>query len=75
MNRVNRLLEKFKKIWRKKREKRLEEKMERLEAKLMESDIKLGSFMLYHEKIAYKLACEAFRLEKKRCKRVRDYVV
>jgi signal recognition particle GTPase len=75
MNRVNRLLEKFKKFWRKKREKRLEEKMERLEAKLMESDIKLGSFMLYHEKIAYKLASEAYRLEKKRCKRVRDYVV
>jgi signal recognition particle GTPase len=60
----------------KKRQKRkLKKQLERLEAKLMESDIKLGVFMLYHEKIAYKMAHEAYRLEKKRYRRVRDYVV
>jgi hypothetical protein len=63
------LVELFRKLQKRKRK-----RMEKLEAKLMESDIKLGSFMLYHEKIAYKLAREAYRLEKKRCKRVRDYV-
>jgi signal recognition particle GTPase len=76
MNRVNRLVEKFKKkIWKKKREKLLEEKIKDLEAKLLEADIKLSGFEVYHSKVAYRLMRQACRLEKKRCKRVRDYVV
>jgi hypothetical protein len=53
----------------------LEEELAKLEAKLMESDIKLGSFALYHEKIAYKMAKRAFELERKRRREVRNYVV
>jgi signal recognition particle GTPase len=75
MNRVNRLLEKIKKKFWKRRKKRLEEELAKLEAKLMESDIKLGSFALYHERIAYKMAKRAFELERKRRREVRNYVV
>jgi hypothetical protein len=35
----------------------------------------LSGFEVYHSKLAYRLMRQACRLEKKRCKRVRDYVV
>jgi len=58
-----------------KRKKRLEEKAKVLELKLLEGDIKLGAFSLYHEKIAYRMAKRAFELERKRRREVRSYVV
>jgi hypothetical protein len=61
------LVELFRKLQKRKRK--------RLEAKLMESDIKLGSFALYHEWIAYKMAKRAFELERKRRREVRNYVI
>jgi len=60
---------------RKLRQKRLEEKAKILELKLLEGDIKLGAFSLYHEKIAYRMAKRAFELERKRRREVRSYVV
>jgi hypothetical protein len=60
---------------RKLRQKRLEEKAKALELKLLEGDIKLGSFALYHERIAYKMAKRAFELERKRRREVRNYVI
>ena len=57
---------------RKLRQKRLEEKAKALELKLLEGDIKLGAFSLYHEKLAYKMVKEAQR----RCRKRRvNYVV
>ena len=57
---------------RKLKQKRLEEKAKALELKLLEGDIKLGAFSLYHEKLAYKMVREAQR----RCRKRRvDYVV
>jgi len=73
---MNRLLEKIKKkIWKKKREKLLEEKIKDLEAKLLEADVELSGFEVYHSKLAYRLVREAFRLEKRRRKEARSYVV
>jgi len=69
---VKRLLSFFK---RKLRQKRLEEKAKILELKLLEGDIKLGAFSLYHEKLAYKMVKQAMRLEKRRRREVRAYVV
>ena len=69
---VKRLLSFFK---RKLKQKRLEEKAKVLELKLLEGDIKLGAFSLYHERIAYKMAKRAFELERKRRREVRNYVI
>jgi hypothetical protein len=69
---VKRVLSFFK---RKLRQKRLEEKAKALELKLLEGDIKLGVFSLYHEKLAYKMVKEAMRLERRRRREVRAYVV
>jgi hypothetical protein len=69
---MKRLLSFFK---RKLRQKRLEEKAKILELKLLEGDIKLGAFSLYHEKLAYKMVKQAMRLEKRRRREVRAYVV
>ena len=56
---VKRVLSFFK---RKLRQKRLEEKAKALELKLLEGDIKLGAFSLYHEKLVYRMVREAMRL-------------
>jgi hypothetical protein len=69
---VKKLLDFFRK---KRREKLLQSKALALELKLLEGDIKLGAFSLYHEKLAYKMVKEAMRLERRRRREVRSYVV
>jgi hypothetical protein len=66
---MNRLLDFFR---RKRRSKRLEQELARLEAKALEADIRLSGFALFEERIVYKMLREAQR----RCRKRRvDYVV
>jgi len=66
---MNRLLDFFR---RKRRDKRLEQELARLEAKALEADIRLSGFALFEERIVYKMLREAQR----RCRKGRgDYVV
>jgi hypothetical protein len=66
---MNRLLDFFR---RKRRDKRLEQELARLEAKALEADIRLSGFALFEERLVYKMVREAQR----RCRKRRvDYVV
>jgi hypothetical protein len=69
---VKRLLDFFR---RKRRDKRLEEELERLEAKVLQADIRLSGFALFEERLVYKMLKEAQRLERKRRREVKRYVV
>ena len=69
---MNRLLDFFR---RKRRDKRLEQELARLEAKALEADIRLSGFALFEERLIYKMLREAQRLERKRRREVKRYVV
>ena len=69
---VKKLLDFFRK---KRRNKRLEQELEKLEAKVLEADIRLSGFALFEERLIYKMVKEAMRLEKRRRREVRAYVV
>jgi len=69
---VKRVLDFFR---RKRRDKRLEQELARLEAKALEADIRLSGFALFEERLIYRMVREAMRLEKRRKKEVRSYVV
>jgi hypothetical protein len=68
---MNRLLDFFR---RKRRDKRLEQELEKLEAKVLEADIRLSGFALFEERLVCKMLKEAQRLERKRRREVRSYV-
>jgi hypothetical protein len=55
---MNRLLDFFR---RKRRDKRLEQELARLEAKALEADIRLSGFALFEERLVYKMLREAQR--------------
>jgi hypothetical protein len=66
---MNKLLDFFR---RKRRDKRLEQELEKLEAKVLQADIRLSGFALFEERLVYKMLREAQR----RCRKRRvDYVV
>jgi len=66
---LKRILDFFRK---KRRDKRLEQELARLEAKALQADIRLSGFALFEERLAYKMVREAQR----RCRKRRvDYVV
>jgi len=69
---MNRLLDFFR---RKRRDKGLEEELARLEAKALEADIQLSGFALFEERLIYRMLKEAQRLERKRRREVKRYVV
>jgi uncharacterized protein YeeX (DUF496 family) len=69
---VKRVLDFFRK---KRRNKRLEQELEKLEAKVLEADIRLSGFALFEERLIYKMVKEAMRLERRRRREVRAYVV
>jgi hypothetical protein len=69
---MNRLLDFFR---RKRRDKRLEQELARLEAKALEADIRLSGFALFEERLIYRMLKEAQRLERKRRREVKRYVV
>jgi polyphosphate kinase 2 (PPK2 family) len=69
---VKRVLDFFRK---KRRNKRLEQELEKLEAKVLEADIRLSGFALFEERLIYRMLREAQRLERKRRREVRRYVV
>jgi hypothetical protein len=69
---MNKLLDFFR---RKRRGKRLEQELARLEAKALEADIRLSAFALFEERLVHKMLREAQRLERKRRREVKRYVV
>jgi len=69
---MNKLLDFFR---RKRRDKRLEQELARLEAKALQADIRLSGFALFEERLIYKMLKEAQRLERKRRREVKRYVV
>jgi hypothetical protein len=52
----------------------LEQELEKLEAKVLEADIRLSGFALFEERLVCKMLKEAQRLERKRRREVRSYV-
>jgi hypothetical protein len=68
---LKRILDFFRK---KRRDKRLEQELARLEAKALEADIRLSGFALFEERLIYRMLKEAQRLERKRRREV-NYVV
>jgi hypothetical protein len=69
---MNKLLDFFRK---KRRNKRLEQELARLEAEALEADIRLSGFALFEERLVCKMLREAQRLERKRRREVKRYVV
>jgi len=69
---LKRILDFFRK---KRRDERLEQELARLEAKALEADIRLSGFALFEERLIYKMLKEAQRLERKRRREVKRYVV
>jgi hypothetical protein len=69
---VKRVLDFFR---RKRRDKGLEEELARLEAKALEADIRLSAFALFEEALIHRMLKEAQRLERKRRREVKRYVV
>jgi hypothetical protein len=53
----------------------LEQELARLEARALEADIRLSGFALFEERLVYRMLKEAQRLERKRQREVKRYVI